>query len=217
MHTQRTEIAANRVGRNAQTTNSWLAIRSRVHVRVAWRTAVATLDTAIKFHQEGRIEEAEQAYREILAAAPNQPGALHLLGVIRQQQGRYEEALGLIGRALAVDPRKAVYHNNYGTALLSLRRFAEAEASFRRALAIRADYADALANLGMVQAAIGDESAAEMSFRRALECQAWHRDATKRLAALMERHVRVEEASQLLEAAIGHEKGTSLIFVNWSE
>ncbi len=55
---------------------------------------------ALRLHQQGHIEEAEQAYLQILAGEPTHPGGLHLLGVIRQQQGRHEEALELIGRAI---------------------------------------------------------------------------------------------------------------------
>jgi Tfp pilus assembly protein PilF len=146
------------------------------------------LDNAIKLHQEGQIEDAEQAYREILAAEPNHPGALHLLGVIRQQQGRHEEALGLIGRAIKLKPDVAVYHNNYGAALLSLQRLAEAKEGFLRALKIRTNYADALANLGMAQAALGEDPPAEDSFRRALHCEDWHRDAVGRPVATAESH-----------------------------
>ena len=52
-----------------------------------------SFDDALRLHQQGRIEEAEQAYKEIVAADPGHPGGLHLLGVIRQQRGRHEEAL----------------------------------------------------------------------------------------------------------------------------
>lgn len=42
--------------------------------------ALTPLDPVIKFHQEGRLDAAEQAYCEILSAEPNHAGALHLLG-----------------------------------------------------------------------------------------------------------------------------------------
>ena len=124
-------------------------------------------DDALRLHQQGHLEEAEAAYEEILAAAPNHAGGLHLLGVIRQQQGRHAEACELIGRAIEADPAKAVYRNNYGAALLSLDRPEEAEASFRRALGIRPKYADAWANLGMAETALGKEAAALESLQKA--------------------------------------------------
>ncbi len=163
---------------------------------------VPLLDIAIKLHQSGDIDAAERAYRKILAAKPSEPGALHLLGVIRQQQGRHEEAVELIGQAIAINPNQAVYQNNYGAALYSLGRYADAKASFQRAVGIRPDYADALANLGMAQAALGDDASAEESLREALRCQPWHADAIKRLVGLLLRRGRAEEARQLLESAL---------------
>ena len=164
--------------------------------------AASSFDEALALHQSGRIAEAEAIYRQVLEQQPDHPGALHLLGVVRQQQGDYAAALELIGRAIAINPRKAVYRNNYGAALQSLGRHEEAAESFQRALTISPNYADALANLGMAQASLGEDSAAETSFRRALVCQAWHRDAVTRLAALLRRQGRAEEARHLLESAI---------------
>jgi len=42
----------------------------------------------------------------------------------------------------------------------------------------------------------------EACFRRALKCQAWHRDATTRLANMLQRQGRMEEAARLLQAAL---------------
>jgi predicted O-linked N-acetylglucosamine transferase (SPINDLY family) len=161
-----------------------------------------SFDDALRLHRQGRIEEAERAYLQILAAQPGHPGGLHLLGVIRQQQGRHEEALELIGRAIEVNPAKAVYRNNYGAALLSLKRLSEAAESFQRALAICPHYPDALANLGMVQTMREEEAAAETSLRQALQIQPWHRDATIRMAALLEKRGQDAEALRLLQAAL---------------
>ncbi len=36
---------------------------------------MTSLDTAIKLHQHGRVDEAEKAYREILTVQPSHPGA----------------------------------------------------------------------------------------------------------------------------------------------
>jgi tetratricopeptide (TPR) repeat protein len=165
---------------------------------------VHSFDDAIKLHKQGHIEEAEQVYRQILGTEPNHPGALHLLGVIRQHQGRHDEALDLIGRAIAVNPAKAVYHNNYGAASLSLERFDEAEASFHRALAIRPSYADALANLGMVQAALKKEEAVLETLRKALQFDPQHRDARRRLVALLVDLARHEEAVLLLKQSLAN-------------
>ena len=55
----------------------------------------ALFDRALAIHKSGLTTEAEACYSEILAISPQHAGALHLLGVIRQQHGRHEEALKL--------------------------------------------------------------------------------------------------------------------------
>jgi predicted O-linked N-acetylglucosamine transferase (SPINDLY family) len=144
-----------------------------------------SFDDALRLHRQGRLDEAERAYRQILGQQPEHAGALHLLGVVRQQRDDPETALELIGRAIAVNPGKAVYRNNYGAALLSLGRYGEALESFQRALAMRPNYPDALANLALVQAALGREDEAVANYRKALLLDPRHRDARRRLARLL--------------------------------
>ncbi len=42
----------------------------------------AALRAAIQHHQAGRLGQAEALYRQVLQAQPQNPDALHLLGVI---------------------------------------------------------------------------------------------------------------------------------------
>jgi len=169
-------------------------------------------DEALALHQNGRIAEAEEGYRQVLHGQPDHPGALHLLGVTRQQQGDYQAALEFIGRAIAINPRKAVYRNNYGAAQQSLGRHEEAAESFQRALAIAPYYADALANLGMAQTSLGCETDAIASYQRALAIEPRHRDARRRLAALLSSLDRLQEAVALYgQAAITERSPADLL------
>ena len=45
------------------------------------------LATAVQHHQDGRVEEAEALYRQVLTNEPDNAEALHLLGVLLLQQG----------------------------------------------------------------------------------------------------------------------------------
>ena len=49
---------------------------------MAQLTIQQALETAFQHHQAGRLHEAEQLYRQILAQRPEQVDALHLLGII---------------------------------------------------------------------------------------------------------------------------------------
>ncbi len=68
------------------------------------------LQAALQHHQAGQLDAAAAAYLEILRLDPDQPAALHFLGLIHFQQGRLEEAYRLVSRAVEATPRKARYH-----------------------------------------------------------------------------------------------------------
>jgi GT2 family glycosyltransferase len=55
---------------------------------------------ALSCQQARRLADAERLYRAALALAPDEPDALHMLGVIRYERGDLAEAKGLIVRAL---------------------------------------------------------------------------------------------------------------------
>ena len=56
------------------------------------------LQRARAMHRAGRVAEAEQAYRAVLAMHPDHPDALHLLGVIAAQRGEEAGARDLLSR-----------------------------------------------------------------------------------------------------------------------
>jgi len=55
-------------------------------------TLADALNLALQHHRAGRLTEAENIYRQVLAHLPDHPDALHLLGVVCQQHGRGDEA-----------------------------------------------------------------------------------------------------------------------------
>jgi tetratricopeptide (TPR) repeat protein len=115
------------------------------------QTIQQNIDAAAQLHRAGQLAEAERRYRQVLAVQPDNPDALHLLGVLRSQQGREEVAADLIRRAIARNPGQPMYHGNLGLALSRLDRLDEAIACFEKALALGSrdpnvlnNYADAL-------------------------------------------------------------------------
>ncbi len=110
---------------------------------------------ASKLHAQGKVQEAELMYRNLLESRPDNPQLMHLLGVAVFQQNRAEEAATLIQRAIERDPKPAEYHNNLGIVLDALRRSEESEASYRRAISIKPDYAEAHNNLAGTLLALG--------------------------------------------------------------
>ena len=59
------------------------------------------LKEAARQHESGNLVVAESVYKAVLDAAPDQPDALQLLGVLRHQQKKTDEGLELMKRACA--------------------------------------------------------------------------------------------------------------------
>ena len=55
----------------------------------------AELDKAFSFHQAGNLQQAEERYRQILKANPQNEDALHFLGILVFQLGQYDTAFDL--------------------------------------------------------------------------------------------------------------------------
>src|SRR5579862_3677659 len=92
---------------------------------------------AVRAHQAGRIDQAEAIYNQILTSHPNQPDALHLLGVVVNSRGDRERALTLIDRAIDAAPKIAEFHVNRGNILKQMGRLEDSLAAYRTALALK--------------------------------------------------------------------------------
>jgi predicted O-linked N-acetylglucosamine transferase (SPINDLY family) len=144
-------------------------------------TISEALTLAIEHHQAGRLQAAEQLYRQILALEPDHAGALHLLGLIAHQVGKHEVAVVCIGRAIQLDGNEVAYHSNLGEAYRALRRLDDAVACYRRALEIKPEFAEAHYNCAIVLREQGKLDEAIACYRRALEIRPHYAEAHNNL------------------------------------
>lgn len=128
----------------------------------------ALLEAAVLHHQTGRFAEAAAAYETVLAAVPDEPDALHLLGLIRREERRYADALALIRRAATVVPTQPLFLFNLGAVLRQVGQLAEAERHLRQALALSPDSVEARLELALTLLDGRDLPAAEALFRESL-------------------------------------------------
>ncbi len=92
------------------------------------------LQQGLSAHQQGDHVQAESLYQKVLELQPDQPDALHLLGVLAYQRGDPDLAVTLIEEAIHHHPAVALYHFNLANAYAQLDRSSEAEASYRQAI-----------------------------------------------------------------------------------
>ncbi len=147
------------------------------------------LAQAIALLRAERIEEAEPALLALLRRWPDEPNALHYLGVLRHTQGRVNEALELIHHSLTLAGSNIGAWNNLGNVLLAAGRVDEATRAYERGVAAgptRPEAADALNNLCTVYRKQGHWAQAEGAARRALALRGEFGDAWYNLSlALM--------------------------------
>ncbi|HYM38219.1 MAG TPA: tetratricopeptide repeat protein [Nitrospiraceae bacterium] len=127
-----------------------------------------TFAQAVAHHQAGRLQQAEDLYRQILAEQPRHADSLHLLGLVAYKAGRLEEAAGLIADAIQQDSTKAPYCFNLGVVLQKQGKLDEAADAYRRAVKLNPSHLEAQSNLGNVLLEQGKLDQAVAAYQQAL-------------------------------------------------
>ena len=126
----------------------------------------------------GRMDEAAQLCRGVLDEDPDQPSALHLLGLVALVARRNDEALALIERAASLDGTDALLLMRLGVARALNDQHEGAVESFEKAAELAPDDYDIHLNLALALKELNRQAETEAALRRAIEIdpdnpQAW--------------------------------------------
>jgi tetratricopeptide (TPR) repeat protein len=157
-------------------------------------TTSEALAAAVEHHQAGRLETAEQLYRQILAVEPNNADALNRLGVIAYQVDKYELAANYIHCAIEINGSEPSYHCNLGIVFLSQHRLDEAVDCFRRTLELDPNHALAHYNLGVTFQTQGKLTEAIACFQRALKLNPFDSEVNNNLGTALRLQGSLNEA-----------------------
>ena len=152
------------------------------------------LKQAVRHHGAGRLAKAKALYRQILQADPENPYALHLLGVVANQAGDNETAVELISKALKIAPNYADAYANLGNALQAMDRMEEALQTYYRAISLMPDMAEAHNNIGSVLKALGRPEEAVDSYQMAIALQPGYVEAHCNRGSALQDLGRLDEA-----------------------
>lgn len=125
-------------------------------------------ETAQALHRQGRLEEAERQYRDMLERYGEHAGALLRLGQICALRGKLEATVAVFKRAAAAAPQSADAYCNLGISLNALARPGEALVAFDRALSIDPGHAHAQSGRGSAMLNLGRLDEARAAFERAV-------------------------------------------------
>ncbi|MFQ5743661.1 MAG: tetratricopeptide repeat protein, partial [Acidobacteriota bacterium] len=119
-------------------------------------------------HQDGRLDEALEAYRVARSLAPHQPALLNNMAQLYLMRKEPREALPLMETLVEVTPDDAEAWSHLGLILGGLGEQERAETAFRQALLLQPDEASLHYGLGMVLLRQGQRQEATEAFKAAL-------------------------------------------------
>lgn len=165
-------------------------------------TIAETIENAVQYHQGGHLQLAEKLYRMVLQNDPDNPVALHSLGVIAHQREKNDTAVELIGKAIANNPQIPQFHNTLGLVLEALEKFEEAVASYQQAVSIKPDYAEAYHNMAIALQSQGRYAAAVEKCKQAISFRPDYAEAYHTMAYSLEKQERYAEAIENYKQAL---------------
>lgn len=169
------------------------------------RLVAALLQEGVALHRAGRLREAERIYRQVLAQAPGQSDAWHLLALLADQAGRAAPALDAARRAVALNPGEPQFHLTLARLLARAGRGEEGVESCRAALRLRPGAAEIHGTLGNALAELGRFEEAAVAYRAALALAPALPGLHNNLGIALRDANRLDEAEAALREAIRRE------------
>lgn len=165
-------------------------------------TIEQALTTAYAHWNAGQAQQAEHLCRQVLAVWPEQPDALHLLGLLAHGFGNLDTALDYMRRACSAPSAPALFHSNLAEMLRQARLLSEAEASARRAVALDSRAVAGWINLGIILQETGKLEESLQCLTRVCQLTPDSPEAHNNLGNTDKRLGRLNEARQQYETAI---------------
>ena len=157
---------------------------------------------AMALHRQGRLAEAQNLYRKILAIDPQVFPALYLLGGLRLQLGDSGEAADLLAKAVRLAPNDPAAQAQYGMALIGLGRFDEAVGHFDRALTAKPQMVMALTGRAAAFRGLGRTQQSLADYDAVLRADPGNPDVWCGRGALLRKLGRTEEALESFNRAL---------------
>lgn len=162
-----------------------------------------TIDDAFQrgfaHHQAGRLQDAENIYRQILNANPNHPETLNFLGLLGHTSGHNAKALDLVERALTIRPDYTHAHIHKGIILNALGQKYDALASFEAARKIEPNAPEIIFNCAAVLQDLRRFEDAAKNFEDVLKIDPNHVRAMNNLGLVYRELGKPEPARELFE------------------
>lgn len=142
------------------------------------------LQQALKLHNEGKLAEAENLYRQILEVVPDNPIILNLLGLIAQSKNLHQQAIEYFIRAIKQNQNVAEYFFNLAWSEERCGKYAEAIKDFSQALQMQPNIKEGHNALGNLYLKENNLEQAAAHFNQALLLDPDYAEAKANLAKI---------------------------------
>jgi protein O-mannosyl-transferase len=157
---------------------------------------------AVVLAELGRMDEADEEYKQVLVVAPHMANAYNNLGHIELVRGNLDQAEAYIRQALSIDTNFALANVNLGTIFAQREQFAIASEHFEKAIEIDPNLVDAHYNLGICYAELEKFDEAIREYRRCIELNASDLGAWINLGLVYRRQGKSLEARECFVEAL---------------
>lgn len=135
---------------------------------------------------QGKLDEADAAYKQVLAQDANCAPAWHGLGLLLLNKGDLKGAAEMVMKAVTIDPRQGLYQRNFGELCRRLGMFEQAIVSGQAAVALLPKDLDAHFNLALAYGDSKDYKNAINFYRKAIKINPKHGQSWNNLGAVFE-------------------------------
>ena len=160
------------------------------------------LNNAVRLHEQGRLDEAEAMYRQLLEISPEQTDVLYLLGTLALQKKSFDSAIELLYKAVRLAPDVVAYEFTLAQALQDSGHPKEALEHYKSVLAKDDSLPETYHNIGIIYRFQGDTDEAKKQFQKALELRADFSSAYVNLALIERDAGNSDRALELLDQAV---------------
>jgi tetratricopeptide (TPR) repeat protein len=159
------------------------------------------LVTGLRFHREGRFEEARDIYRQVLRDRPDHARAHHLLGLALRHRDQEAEAVRHFERATAIEPAEPLYRATLADSYRVLGNIPAARAELMTLAEQEVDEPDLRIQIGTQWGLLGETKRALDYCRPVLEMFPDHARGNQLLGTILHEQGKDADAIAPLEKA----------------
>jgi len=163
---------------------------------------LANIQLGVALFENGKEDEARQAFEAAAKAAPGSGRGYYHLGAIQLKLGRNEEAVRAFQSAVKLQPNRADFYFGLATAQLAAGMLAEAALSFQQTLYLVPQHAEAHLKLGNLFYGADHYAEANTHFRAYLRLRPQEADAHNNVASLLFAEGKLAEAIPFYREAL---------------